>query len=151
MRRSATAALTAASLLVSTACQVYTPVQLSPSLAGKDVRVTLTQMGATDLASTLGSPAESVEGRLVSASDSALVVQMKSLLRMNGVEDSWNGESVRIPGNDVSRIETSRISTSRSGILAAAIIGAAYFAGRSFIKGNGEATPSHGQPPQSPQ
>lgn len=151
MPRSAGAVLSAASLLVSTACQVYTPVQLSPRLADKDVRVTLTQIGATDLASTLGSPAESVEGHLVSASDSALVIQMKSLTRLNGVEDSWNGESVRIPGNDVSRVETSRLSTARSGILAALVIGATYLAGRSFIKGHGEATPSHGQLPGGAQ
>lgn len=147
MRRSAIAAL----LLTSTACQVYTPVQLSPSLAGKEVRVSLTRSGAADLARTLGAPADFVDGRLTSSSDSVLVVQMKSLTRMNGVEDSWNGESVRIPAADIARVETSRISPTRSAILAVAVVGGAIMAGRSFIKGNGEATPSRGQPPVSVQ
>jgi len=155
MRRSVvstvTATLLAASLLVSTACQTYTSVDLSPSLSGKNVRVSLSRAGAGDLASMLGAPADYVEGHLVSATDSVVVLQMTSLTRMNGVEDSWNGERVRIPAADISRVETSRISPTRSSILAIAIIGGAYLAGRSFLKGATEATPTAGQPPQAPK
>jgi len=146
MRRSAVAAL----LLFTTACQAYTSVQLSPSLAGKDVRVSLSPMGAGDLASTLGSPADYVEGHLVSATDSVLVLQMKALVRTNGIEDNWNGEAVRIPASDIDHIETMRISPTRSAILTAAIVGGMYFISRSFLKGESQGSAGTGgsRPPQ---
>jgi len=131
---------------MSTACQVYTPVQVSPATTGKDVRVTLTQSGSAELASTLGAPADFLEGRLAEASDSMLVVRMKSLTRINGVEDSWNGESVRIPARDVSKVETSRVSSARSTILAVALIGGAIFAGNSFLHGESQGSAGKGSP-----
>jgi hypothetical protein len=129
---------------MSTACQVYTPVQPSPAVAGKDVRVTLTQGGSAELASTLGAPADVLEGRLVEASDSLLVVSMKSLTRTNGVEDSWNGESVRIPARDVSRVETSQTSRVRSTILAVALVGGAILAGSGFVHGQSQGSAGKG-------
>jgi hypothetical protein len=131
MRRSASAAL----LLLSTACQAYTTVPLSPSLQGKDVRVSLTPTGTGDLASTLGASASSVEGRFVSSSDSGVVVSMKSLMRTNGIEDNWNGEGVRIPAGDIASIETSHISAARSAIVTGVIVGGMYLISRSFLRG----------------
>lgn len=129
---------------MSTACQVYTPVQASPAIAGKNVRVTLTQSGGAELASMLGAPADQLEGQLADVTDSVLVVRMQSLTRINGVEDSWNGEPVRIPTRDVSRVETSRTSTARSTILAIALIGGVIVAGNSFIHGESQGSAGKG-------
>lgn len=153
MRTSITRA-TAAALLACTACQTYTVIDPSANAAGTDVRVTLTDAGATALAGQLGNrldapPPRELEGRLQSASDSAIAIAVSQVTRPSGVEDRWNGERVTIPRSEVARVERKSTSVARSSILGIALVSGAYLIGNA-VGGTQATGTSKGTPPPPP-
>jgi len=118
-------------LLSCCACQTYMPVALSPEIASGNVRVTLTSSASAASLGKLGSGVGQLEGRLAALSDSALTMSVSQVNRLSGSEESWDGESVTIPRNDVASVERRRTSVSRSLLLAGAIVGGTFWISQS--------------------
>jgi hypothetical protein len=93
--------------------------QLSP---GATARVTLTDRGSVELASALGPRGELLEGRVVESADSALTLSVSTVVRRNGVEESWTGERLSIPQRYVASTTMPRVSTWRSLLLAGGVV-----------------------------
>ena len=145
MRRS-TIRGTAALLLACTACHTYTAIDPSASPAGTDVRVTLTESGGLALGNQFGAVAREVDGRLESASDSAVTVAVTQVTRTSGVEDPWRGEHVTIPRTDIASVQRPTTNVGRSVVLAIALLGGVYLIGNAV--GGVQATgSSNGTPP----
>lgn len=123
-------------------CTSYTPITPAQAAGGdQTVRVVLNEQGTVGLAQLLGGATTELVGRVNSASDSAVTLGVSGLTRMNGAEETWNGESVTVPLSGIASVDRRGISAPRSALLAAAITAGAVLAGRAF--GRGDVTGTH--------
>ena len=138
--------LTAAFLtLLLLGCHRYEPVTAATVARGSNVAVSLTDYGTANLGRLLGMGVGTVEGNLVSVSDSAYTLAVQVVRQRNGIETFWRGEQVAIPRVDVAEIRQRRFSRGKSALATVAVIAAAVGAVDAFI-GTGSAS----QPPGGP-
>ena len=143
LTRALASTLAAAGLGLNAGCYAYTPVTAPRSAAGTEVRVTLAEQGAAEIARFVGPRAASLEGRVVAGSDSALTLAVTTITRTNGVEETWPGDEVVIPRSAVAVAQTRRFARARTLLLTGAIvaagvlIGAALKAGEDINRGPG--------------
>ncbi len=76
-------------------CYRYNAVNEPPG-AGADVRIHLTETGATSLAPLLGAGTMSVSGRIITASDSSLLIAVSETGRGDS-RVAWAGERITVP------------------------------------------------------
>ena len=127
------------------ACHRYEPVTAATVATGSSVAVSLTDYGTANLGRLLGMGVGTVEGNLVTVSDSAYTLAVQLVRQRNGIETFWRGERVAIPRADVAEIRQRRISRSKSAVAAVALLAAAYGAVEAFI-GTGSGSPTPGGP-----
>jgi len=125
------------------ACHRYEPVTAATVASGSNVAVSLTDYGTANLGRLLGMGVGTVEGNLVSVSDSAYTLTVQVVRQRNGVETFWRGERVAIPRTDVAEIRQRRLSRSKSALATVAVLAAAFGAVEAFI-GTGSGSPSPG-------
>jgi hypothetical protein len=119
--------------LLLAGCYTYTPlVTLTPTEA--QVALTLTDRGRADAATSLGSGIDRVEGKLLSASDTAYVLAVLRVRDIRGVETKWTGEQATIPRAWVANAYERHISRSRTYLVASAFTAAvaAFIASRTL-------------------
>ena len=126
-------------------CHRYVPATAPSVASGASVSVSLTDHGTANLGRLLGLGVGTVEGSLVSMSDSAYTLAVQLVRQRNGIETFWRGEQVAIPRVDVAEIRERRLSRSKSALAAVAILAAAYGAIEAFI-GTGSGSPPPGGP-----
>jgi hypothetical protein len=144
--RSMRICLLVASLLATTACTAYTPLQLGQAAPGYNVRVTLSDQGAVDLTPKIGARAVQLEGTLRQASDSSILLSVRRVTRVGGGDDNYDALEVQIPAQDIETVERSKTSVSRSLLTAGAIAATALLA----AKGAGDVSGGrNGGPPGS--
>jgi hypothetical protein len=112
------------------ACTSYTPLRMADMSPGYNVRVSLSDQGAVDLAPKIGARARQLEGTLMQASDSTIVMSVRRVVREGGGDDSYNDIPISLSSRDVESVERSRTSVSRSVLTAGAIVGTALLAAR---------------------
>lgn len=122
--------------VASTACTTFAPVPVTGALPGQEVRVRLTPHGMIELGQLLGGGAVELNGRVISATDSALTMSVVQVTRLTGVGETWNGERATIALTDVSAVERPRPAVARSVLGAGIFVAGIYFIGRSFGRGN---------------
>jgi hypothetical protein len=126
-------------------CHRYEPVTAATVARGSNVAVALTDYGTANLGRLLGMGVETVEGSLVTVSDSAYTLSVQVVRQRNGIETFWRGEQVAIPRVDVAEIRQRRFSRSKSALATVALLAAAYGAIEAFI-GTGSGAPPTGAP-----
>lgn len=122
LARRATAALAIAALGVNVGCYSYVAVPAAQETTGRELRVTLAEGSAGELARYLGPRAASLEGKLVGRSDSALTVSVTTVTRTNGVEETWPGDAVVLPRSAIATTATRRPDKVRSILVAGGIV-----------------------------
>lgn len=137
-----------AALVACLACQQYVALDVAPSIVGRDVRVSLGADAAAISFSRIGSGVRQVEGKVLEANDSTLAIGVTIVTRLNGLEDTWSGDSVVFHRSYILGIEQHQISTSRTLLsLGAFVVGG--IVARAGLKGgertgSGQPTPSGG-------
>ena len=126
-------------------CHRYEPVTAATVARGSAVAVSLTDYGTANLGRLLGMGVETVEGSLITVSDSAYMLAVQVVRQRDGIETFWRGERVTIPRVDVAEIRQRRFSRSKSALATVALIAAAVGAVDAFI-GTGSGAPSPGGP-----
>ena len=117
-----------AAVLLLAACYRYVPSADVPPAPAADVRLELTPAGAAGLAPFLGNATTAVEGRVLSASDSAYRLAVFGTLKAGdgvGATSSrivWAGDLVTIPRAAVGGVERRTLDRRRTTLLA--VIGA---------------------------
>jgi hypothetical protein len=129
-----------AMLLVVCGCQRYVELGNSPAVTRGDVRLTVSDETASVQYGAIGSNVRQVEGKIISASDSAITLAVTSVQRRTGFEESWNGESVSIPRTSIVLVEGRELSFSRTLATVGAVV-AGGLAARGAI-GGGEGSGS---------
>jgi hypothetical protein len=95
----------------------------SPPPVGAEVAAEITDQGRVALADSLGPSPRRVEGRLVSASDSAITLAVTGVRSQRGDRTPWAGERVTLPRSSFSGITERRLSVARSVIAGAVAVG----------------------------
>jgi hypothetical protein len=126
-------------------CHRYEPVTAASVARGSSVAVLLTDYGTANLGRLLGMGVGTVEGGLVTVSDSTYTLSVQLVRQRNGIETLWRGEQVAIPRTDVAEIRQRRFSRSKSALATVAVLAAAFGAVEAFI-GTGSGAP----PPPGP-
>jgi hypothetical protein len=137
--------LTAGLLATLAGCHRYEPVTAATVARGSNVAVSLTDHGTANLGRLLGMGVGTVEGSLMTVSDSAYTLSVQVVRQRNGIETFWRGEQVAIPRVDVAEIRQRRFSRSKSALATVAVIAAAVGAVEAFI-GTGDGSPPPGGP-----
>lgn len=144
--RLATLLLVPALLLPTAACYQHVPVDRPVPAPRTRVSAQLTDRGSLDLAPRIGNMIDRVEGSVVEASDSTLVLAMSAAIDRRGITTSWTGETVELRRDQIASLRERKLSHTRSWIVAAGIIAlAAVAAGFSGAFG-GEERGSEGTP-----
>jgi hypothetical protein len=112
---------------------------------GSSVAVSLTDYGTANLGRLLGMGVGTVEGSLVTVSDSAYTLAVQLVRQRDGIETFWRGEQVAIPRTDVAEIRQRRFARGKSALATVALLAAAYGAVEAFI-GTGSGSPAPGGP-----
>jgi hypothetical protein len=124
------ASLASICVIAASACTTYTPLRLADVSSGYNVRVSLSDEGAVDLAPKIGARARQLEGTLTQATDSSIIMSVRRVVREGGGDDTYNDISISLPSRDIEKIEKSSTSISRSVLTAGAIVGTALLAAR---------------------
>jgi hypothetical protein len=127
-------------LLVVCGCQRYVELGNSPAVTRGDVRLTVSDETASVQYGSVGSNVRQIEGKVISANDSAITLSVTRVQRRTGFGESWNGESVSVPRRAVVMLEKREVSVSRTLATFGAVV-AGSFAARGAING-GEGTGS---------
>ena len=117
-------------ILGVSACTTYTPLRVADMSPGYNVRVSLSDQGAVDLAPKIGARARQLDGTLTQASDSMIVMSVRRVTREGGGDDTYSDIPISLPSRDVDVVERSTTSVSRSVLSAGAIVATALLAAR---------------------
>ena len=116
-------------LLSAAGCYRSVPIEGAAPAPRARVELRLTDRGALELGPRIGNTVERVEGTVVEASDSTVVLELSSATDRRGITQSWSGETVVFPRDYIARVSERRLSRKRSWLLAAGIVAAAAAAG----------------------
>lgn len=105
-------------------CYESVPIELNRVQPGTKIRVTLTDAGADSLARYLGPGVETVDGRLISTTDSKLALGVTSVAMRSGQDQFWKGETVSIPRYALSTVQQRKINKPKSLLLGGVLIAA---------------------------
>jgi hypothetical protein len=119
--RSLGAAGLLAGCLGGTACYSYRPLTATPPLASQ-VSVVLTDWGRAETGRAIGAGADRVEGALVTATDSALVLSVRAVKPLSGGVVRWAGETVSVRREHVARLYERRFSSGRTALFVGGVV-----------------------------
>jgi hypothetical protein len=135
-------------------CFQYVGVPATGRPAGADVAVSITDRGREVMTPLVGANVRRINGRVVSSTDTSLVLAVTSVDHLRGEPDRWGGENVAVPRDFISTVGERRLSRGRTaivmGVAAAAVAMASRIAIEGFGTGNGggERPPPEGPPAQ---
>lgn len=109
-------------LCVLCACYESVPIELGRATPGTKLRVTLTDAGADSLARYLGPGVETIDGKLISTSDSGVSLSVSQVSMRSGQDQFWKGETVVIPRYSLGTIQARRINKPKSLLLSGIIV-----------------------------
>jgi hypothetical protein len=105
-----------------TACYTYVPVAAEGTAPGRQVAIRVTDRGRVELEKQVGSGAQRLEGRLVSATDSTVSLSLTAVRYLDQpAAVRWTGEMVSIDRDFVVDIRERRLSRSKSWLAAGVV------------------------------
>ncbi len=113
-------------LLLTTACYSYAPSSAAP-VAGTEVAVVLTDKGRAALTDRVGPEMDELRGRLMSSTDTSVVVSMSESVTLRGVSTTWTAEVLTVSREHFSGLRTKALSRGRTSLFAGAASAAALF------------------------
>ncbi len=125
-------------------CYVYSTPLADKPVPGTALAAVLNDRGRVDLEPQLGPEVWQVEGTVVSADDSSILLSMTKTSTLEHQEMHWGGETVRFATNDVRSMLARRFSAVRTVILAGTATAGvvAFIASRSLLGlGSGNSGP----------
>ena len=111
-------------LCVLCACYESVPIELARVQPGTKLRVSLTDAGADSLARYLGPGVETIDGKLISTTDSGVSLSVSQVAMRSGQDQFWKGETVVIPRYSLSTVQARRLNKPKSLLLGGVLIAA---------------------------
>jgi hypothetical protein len=139
--------------LCLSSCYVQVPLEGSvPAPApGTRLVIELTDQGRIGMERQVGPGVATVEGALVSRSDTAYDVSVSMVVGLRGTLSRWQGERIALPTGYIRRVSERRLSMGRTvAAVGAATAGIVVFVlTRSLLGGGNDAGPGPEPPPPS--
>lgn len=135
-------------------CFQHVGVPATGRPTGAEVAVSITDRGREVMTPLVGANVRRINGRVVSSTDTALVLAVTSVDHLRGEPDRWGGENVAVPRDFISTVGERRLSRGRTaivlGVVAVGVAVASRIAIEGFGTGNGggERPPPEGPPDQ---
>ena len=126
------------------ACMVSQPMEEPVPKLGSTVTADLTDAGSAGMARWVGPGVTEIRGKVVTASEEALLLSVVEVRTRAGNETSWKGEQVDIPNNWIRSLQSEKFSPTRTALVAVVAGAAAYLA---YTLADGI---SSGNPPPNP-
>jgi hypothetical protein len=128
-------------------CYVYTPV-VTTTPVGTTLALDLSDRGRVGMGEQIGTSAKTIEGVLRTETDSAYVLNVSSVVYLNGQKNAWTGERLTLPRTMIANTRERRFSRSRTALAAAIGVGGviAFIASRGLL-GLGNTSPDPGPGP----
>lgn len=142
----AVAVVVAISFLVG-ACSTYAPTSLAAAPMSGTVRFDLTDAAHSESFGALGSQVTSIEGRVRSATDSAVTIAVTEVGRVAADNQAYHGDMVTIPTRYIGRVEQKRTQVGRSMLVAGAVFGVVAWIGSQAGHGSVSSRRPPGPPP----
>ena len=107
------------------------------------VRLELSPAGQERMSGAVGANPVSLEGRLVSRTDSTITLSLTSVKRQNQDDEAWKGEQVTVPSSSIASIGLQQSDHFRTMM---AVVGSAValLALRTLVSGTGDQVTSGG-------
>ncbi len=127
-------------------CATYRPIDRTSAPTAGEVRLELTERGTLEMGPQIGAAIVSLDGRVISASDSAVKMTLNQVVNRSGGVQQWVGESVTIPASYINLYRKREPSALRSLALGAGLAGAAIGVALAFVAGNSGSARGDGTP-----
>ena len=124
-------------VLALASCYRLTPIEGGTPERGLDVRLVLSDEGSVRLAPTIGPRISALDGRVLEASDTAIVLAVQSVTAQSGRTMGWSQERLAVPRTAVSSVRTRTLDRKRSWIVAGLTVVGAIALGEAFGLGSG--------------
>jgi hypothetical protein len=99
-------------------CYRLTPVETSSPERGLDVRVGLTDEGSVRLASLIGPRIGAIDGRVLEAPDTAIVLAVEAVVAQGGRSMAWSQERLAVPRTAIASLRTRTLDRKKTWIVA---------------------------------
>lgn len=108
-------------------CYTMQPVAGAAPVLGTVVSLGITDQGRVALGGSMGPSIAAIQGQLIQHDDTSYVIGVKSIKTIDGSEQVWTGEPVRVKSAYVASVSARTFSPGRTavlGVLGAAAVGA---------------------------
>jgi hypothetical protein len=147
-RRAVASVAVTTTMLLSTGCYNYTVRERAQVVPGGRNAFDLTDQGRVDLAQRLGPGIARVEGTVVSADSSAIVLRVASTQSIRGETSNWGGEVVTIRQAVIANVAQRELSSGKTAVaIGAAAVALGAFIVTRTLAGNGGVTGGVQGPP----
>lgn len=121
--------------VVLTGCYSLQPVSTAVAEPGERVALEINDQGRVELGGTIGPSIARIEGTLIERETAAFLLSVRSVRYVNGGEQVWSGERVRVNQEHVGSLYERQFSKARSVVFGVATIGgfAAFMLTRDLI------------------
>ena len=127
-RRAAIAGIAALQL----GCYTAVPITGEMARPGARVQLDLSDGGASNMASQVGPRSRTLMGDVASTNERELVLAVRSVTDVRGIESFWAGEQVTVPRTDIAGVREQRLSKRKSVLFATAIAVGIFATGHAF-------------------
>ncbi|HZO17519.1 MAG TPA: hypothetical protein VFB46_00935 [Gemmatimonadaceae bacterium] len=125
-------------LSTTAGCYTYVPVRAAAPAPGTEVTLSVTDRGRLDLARQMGSGVRRLQGRLMSSTDSTIMLSVSAVEYLDSPTPvRWAGEAITVDRNVLVDVSERRLSRSRSWVAAGVVAVAAALVSTVAIKGFG--------------
>lgn len=104
------------------ACYESVPTELGRVQPGTKLRLSLTDLGADSLGRYLGLGVETIDGRLISTTQTGVSLAVTQLSMRSGQDQFWKGETVVIPRSSLGTVQERRVNKPKSLLLSGAFV-----------------------------
>jgi len=118
-------------------CYRLTPVATSSPERGLEVRVGLTDEGSFRLAPLIGPRIAAIDGRVLEAPDTALVLAVQAVVAQGGRSMAWSQERLAVPRTAIASLRTRTLDRRKSWIVAGLSVVGIIALGDAFGLGTG--------------
>lgn len=105
-------------------CYTLEPVRGTSPALGSQVALDVNDAGRVALGGTMGPTVSQVEGRLIERDSSHYLVAVSGVQLLQGGEQVWSGERIRLNPEFVTGVYERRFSKSRTAVMGAGAVGA---------------------------
>jgi hypothetical protein len=109
-------------LVTHAACYSHSAVGLNLPAPETRVVIGITDLGANQMANSIGLAAREVEGFVVSATDSVWRLRVMRVDQLGGASSKWNGEEVDFPRSAITNVREKQLNKTNSWLAVGAFV-----------------------------